>query len=134
MYTSDRKWNEARKIAFEVYIIDQKEVLESAYVTFDDSKCPRLEDDDETECASLRIVNEHIRKWESDHTADRIGNPEIGARATRDTQNEYLYGSFLFQVNSKKFDDASMDPNWITSMEHIKAGSKRVRLLPLMSD
>lgn len=47
----------SEKTTCKVYVIDKKE-MESTYVTFDDSKYPGLEEDeDETENAHLRFKN-----------------------------------------------------------------------------
>ncbi|KAL8109911.1 hypothetical protein AgCh_025854 [Apium graveolens] len=47
------------KTAYTVYVIDEKKIMESTYVTFDDDKCPGLEwlDDNEVEALAFKNLN-----------------------------------------------------------------------------
>ena len=47
------------RTAYKVYVIDQKKIMESTYVTFDDDKCPGLEclDDNEAEALAFENIN-----------------------------------------------------------------------------
>ncbi|KAL8106459.1 hypothetical protein AgCh_030013 [Apium graveolens] len=48
------------KIAYKVYVIGQKKIMESTDVTFDDDKCPSLDFLDENEAEALKFENLNI--------------------------------------------------------------------------
>ena len=48
------------RITYKVYVIDQKKIMESTYVTFDDDKCPGLKCLDDNEAEALAFENLNI--------------------------------------------------------------------------
>ncbi|KAL8132633.1 hypothetical protein AgCh_008205 [Apium graveolens] len=49
-----------KRTAYKVYVIEQKKIMESTYVTFDDDKCPGLECLDDNEAEALKFENFNI--------------------------------------------------------------------------
>ncbi|KAL8089502.1 hypothetical protein AgCh_039103 [Apium graveolens] len=66
--------------AYKVYVIDQKKIMESTYVTFDDDKCTCLEclDDNEDEAIAFENLNINSDSDEKDEvSAQQMMNEEI---------------------------------------------------------
>ncbi|KAL8155363.1 hypothetical protein AgCh_000663 [Apium graveolens] len=61
------------RIAYKVYVIDQKKVMENTNLTFDDDKCPGLECLDENEAEALAFENLNI-------DSDSDGDDEVNAQ------------------------------------------------------
>ncbi|KAL8097340.1 hypothetical protein AgCh_030470 [Apium graveolens] len=62
------------RTAYKVYVIDQKKIMESTYMTFDDDKCPGLEclDDNEAE-----MINEETTQQKNHGSGSSSHTPEF---------------------------------------------------------
>ena len=45
-----------------------------------------------------------------------IGDPDVGVRTRRATQNECLFSGFLSEMEPKKIEEALTDPDWVIAM------------------
>ncbi|KAL8115687.1 hypothetical protein AgCh_022254 [Apium graveolens] len=71
--------NSLERTAYKVYVIDQKKIMESTYMTFDDDKCSGLECLDENEAEALAFENLNINSdsdEEDEVNAQHIMNEE----------------------------------------------------------
>ncbi|KAL8145823.1 hypothetical protein AgCh_003826 [Apium graveolens] len=46
-----------------------------------------------------------------------IGDPDVGVRTRRATQNECLFSGFLSEMEPKKIEEALTDPDWVIAMQ-----------------
>ncbi|KAL8108697.1 hypothetical protein AgCh_024964 [Apium graveolens] len=78
------------RTAYRVYVLEQKKVMESTYVNFDDDKCPCLEYLYNNEAESLKFENLNIDSYSNDdveiNTVNRI-EQEITDQVTHENEN-----------------------------------------------
>ncbi|KAK1369383.1 hypothetical protein POM88_035475 [Heracleum sosnowskyi] len=68
--------------------------------------------------ASSRPAPTTRRKWTRDHPFGLIiSDASANVQTRRATQDECLYSSFLSQEESKKVEDALLDPDWVLAMQ-----------------
>ena len=58
------------------------------------------------------------RVWSKAHPFELIiGDPDVGVRTRRATQNECHYLGFLSEMEPKKIEEALVDPDWVIAMQ-----------------
>ena len=58
------------------------------------------------------------RVWNKAHPFELIiGDPDVGVRTRRATQNECHFSGFLSQMEPKKIEEALVDPDWVIAMQ-----------------
>ena len=56
--------------------------------------------------------------WNKAHPFELIiGDPDVGVRTRRATQNECLFSGFLSEMEPKKIEEALTDPDWVIAMQ-----------------
>ncbi|KAL8090719.1 hypothetical protein AgCh_039966 [Apium graveolens] len=76
-----------KRTAYNVYVLEQKKIMESTYVTFDDDKCPGLECLDENETEVLKFENLNI-DCDSEDEAEVNTSSRIDEESTEQVNHE----------------------------------------------
>ena len=67
---------------------------------------------------SSRTTLPNQRVWNRAHPFELIiGDPDVGVRTRRATQNECHYSGFLSMMEPKKIEEALTDPDWVIAMQ-----------------
>ncbi|KAL8134084.1 hypothetical protein AgCh_009232 [Apium graveolens] len=91
------------RTAYKVYVIDQKKIMESTYVTFDDDKFPGLECLDENEAEALAFENLNIDS-DSDEEAEDIVQQMMNEETIEQGEREE---GFTSHTNNEENDEGT---------------------------
>ncbi|KAL8148732.1 hypothetical protein AgCh_005919 [Apium graveolens] len=132
------------RTAYKVYVLEQKKIMESTYVTFDEDKCPGLECLNENEAETLKFENVNIDS-DSEDEAEVNTNLRIDEESTEQVNHENgsssqtpefdstnSGGEREEEVEPKKIEEALLDPDWISSMQEELNQFKRNKVWELV--
>ncbi|KAL8109334.1 hypothetical protein AgCh_025431 [Apium graveolens] len=125
------------RTAYKVYVLEQKKIIESTYVTFDDDNCPGLKCLDDNEAEALKFENLNINS-DSEDEAEVYTSNRMDEESTKQVNHESGCSSQPPEFDStnsggergessashanvvpKKTEEALLDPDWLSAMQEV---------------